>query len=265
MDIGLLDATGQGVIQLAQAAGTELAPAAPAAPAVDFSVVGMFARASFVVQAVMVVLILASVWSWGIIIEKVVAFRRAGALIRRFEDEFWSGQPLEALYDRVGARGRAPAERVFAAGMTEWRKSIRQSGGILPGAQSRIERAMSVAIAREADGLNRRLAFLATVGSVSPFVGLFGTVWGIKESFESIAMQQSTNLAVVAPGIAEALLATALGLLAAIPAVVAYNRLVADSERLTNGLENFADEFSTILGRQIERAAGAAAASGGTG
>jgi biopolymer transport protein TolQ len=171
----------------------------------------------------------------------------------RFEDQFWSGKPLDELFERIGDRPSTPIERVFTAGMTEWRRSLRQEGGLIPGTQARVDRAMNVAIAREGEEANRRLSYLATVGSVAPFVGLFGTVWGIKHSFEAIAMQQNTNLAVVAPGIAEALLATALGLLAAIPAVVAYNRLSADAERLTGGLENFADEFSTILGRQIDR------------
>jgi len=252
-ELGVLTAA---AIAVAQTATTELAPlAGQAGPAeVDFSVAGMFARASFVVQAVMVMLILASFWSWAIIIEKALTFRRLGGQMRRFEDDFWSGQPLDELFDRVGTQGRSPSERVFGSGMTEWRRSFRQSGGLMPGTLQRVERSMTVAIQRESENFNRRLAFLATVGSVSPFVGLFGTVWGIKESFEAIATQQNTNLAVVAPGIAEALLATALGLLAAIPAVIAYNRLAADADSLTGALDAFMDEFLTILGRQIDRA-----------
>ncbi|MEL6208511.1 MAG: MotA/TolQ/ExbB proton channel family protein, partial [Pseudomonadota bacterium] len=144
--------------------------------------------------------------------------------------------------------------RVFSAGMVEWNRSVVPGSGILPGTQARVERAMGVAITREGQSLSNRLGFLATTGAVAPFVGLFGTVWGIKHSFESIAAMQNTNLAVVAPGIAEALFVTALGLLAAIPAVVAYNRLGADVERLLGDLEAFADEFATILGRQIDRA-----------
>lgn len=256
----ILSAGASALLALAQAASPEALPLAPPAGvgegALDFTLYGMFVRASLVVQAVMVVLILASFWAWAIIIEKAVAFRSAAAQRRRFEDEFWSGQPLEDLFDRVGARPRGAPERVFSAGMTEYRRSLRQEGGMIPGTQARVERAMSVAIARESEAMNRRLGFLATVGSVSPFVGLFGTVWGIKESFQSIAVQQNTNLAVVAPGIAEALLATALGLLAAIPAVIAYNRLTADAETLTGALDNFADEFATILARQIDRAEG---------
>jgi biopolymer transport protein TolQ len=201
-------------------------------------------------------LLLASFWSWAVIVEKVLVFSRLTGKSGKFEDEFWSGQPLDELFSRVGGSPQTPIERVFTAGMTEWRRSLREEGGLIPGTQSRVDRAMNVAIARESEQANKRLSYLATVGSVSPFVGLFGTVWGIKHAFESIAMQQNTNLAVVAPGIAEALLATALGLAAAIPAVVAYNRLSTDAERLTGGLENFADEFSTILGRQIDRQSG---------
>lgn len=231
--------------------------AEPAAPegTVDFSLTTMFLKATWVVQVVMVMLIAASFWSWAIVIEKALAFRRLRGQMAAFEDSFWSGQPLDQLFERLGERGRSPIERIFVAGMTEWRRSFSKSGGLIPGTIQRVDRAMNVAIARESAQINNRLPFLATVGSVAPFVGLFGTVWGIKTAFEDIATQQNTNLAVVAPGIAEALLATALGLLAAIPAVVAYNRLLGDAESLNGGLENFADEFSTILGRQIDRQA----------
>jgi len=252
-----LGLTAAALAAVAQLAGTEGALAAPEAAAIDFSVLAMFLRATWVVQAVMIMLVGASFWSWAIIFEKVMLFRTLKGKSTLFEDQFWSGQPLDELFERVGQRPKTPIERVFTAGMTEWRKSLRQEGGLIPGTQARVDRAMNVAIARESEEANRRLSFLATVGSVTPFVGLFGTVWGIKHSFESIAMQQNTNLAVVAPGIAEALLATALGLLAAIPAVVAYNRLSSDAEGLTGALENFADEFSTILGRQIDRQSGA--------
>jgi biopolymer transport protein TolQ len=242
----------------AQQAGTEIALAAPEVEGIDFSLMAMFARATVVVQLVMIMLVVASFWSWAIIFEKIMVFSKLTGKSGKFEDQFWSGQPLDELFDRVGERPQTPIERVFTAGMTEWRRSLRQEGGLIPGTQARVDRAMNVAIARESEAANKRLSFLATVGSVSPFVGLFGTVWGIKNAFESIAVQQNTNLAVVAPGIAEALLATALGLLAAIPAVVAYNRLSADAEGLIGGLENFADEFSTILGRQIDRQSGGA-------
>ncbi len=241
-----------GVLAFGQQAATEALVTPGAASEIDFSVMAMFLRATTTVQIVMILLVLASFWAWAIIVEKVIAFSRLRRLTASFEDSFWSGRSLEELFERVSGKTAAPIERVFVAGMTEWRRSFEQ-GGLLPGTQQRVERAMTVAIARESDQINRRLAFLASVGSVSPFVGLFGTVWGIKHSFESIATQQNTNLAVVAPGIAEALLATALGLLAAIPAVMAYNRLLGEADRLTGGLENFADEFSTILARQIDR------------
>lgn len=261
MEYGLSAAT---LIAAAQLASGEAALAAPQAAAIDFSILAMFQRATWVVQAVMLMLVLASFWSWAVIFDKVLVFRRLMGQSSRFEDQFWSGKPLDELFERIGDQAKTPIERVFTAGMTEWRRSLRQEGGLIPGTQARVDRAMNVAIARESEEANRRLSYLATVGSVSPFVGLFGTVWGIKHSFEAIAMQQNTNLAVVAPGIAEALLATALGLLAAIPAVVAYNRLSSDAERLTGGLENFADEFSTILGRQIDRQSdGKPAKSGG--
>ncbi len=165
---------------------------------------------------------------------------------------FWSGEPLDELYDQIGANPTGPSEKIFAAGMLEWRRSHRTDGGLIAGAQSRIDRSMDVAIAKQSEDMNNGLSFLATVGSTAPFVGLFGTVWGIKNAFEDIAMQQSTNLAVVAPGIAEALLATGLGLLAAIPAVVFYNKLSADSDRILSGYEAFADEFATILSRQLD-------------
>lgn len=254
-----MDMMGLGMISLipfAQTAGETAVLGQTSAPdAVDFSVYTMFVSATWIVQVVMVMLIVASFWSWAIIFEKGISFSKLKRQAGRFEDDFWSGQPLDELFDRLGNRANSPIERIFVAGMTEWRRSFAKSGGLIPGTTARIDRAMNVAIARESESINRRLPFLATVGSVSPFVGLFGTVWGIKTAFEDIATQQNTNLAVVAPGIAEALLATALGLLAAIPAVVAYNRLVADAEQLTGALENFADEFTTILGRQIDRSA----------
>ncbi|MEO0429374.1 MAG: protein TolQ [Pseudomonadota bacterium] len=220
----------------------------------DFSVVGLFLKATLTVQVVMVMLIIASFWCWAIIVDKILEFRRHARELAEFEGEFWSGASLEDLFDRVGPQPESPAERVFAAGMVEWNRSVVPGSGVIPGTQARVERAMSVAIARESDRLTNRLGFLASTGAVAPFVGLFGTVWGIKTSFEQIAVMQNTNLAVVAPGIAEALFATALGLLAAIPAVLAYNRLSQDADRLIGELENFSDEFATILGRQVDRA-----------
>lgn len=219
---------------------------------VDFSLIALFWRASFTVQIVMVMLILASFWSWSIIIRKFITYAAARREADRFDRAFWSGQPLDDLYDRIGETPSGPAERIFSAGMTEWRRSHRDDGALIAGAPARIERAMSVAINRESDRLSGGLPFLATVGSTAPFIGLFGTVWGIKTAFEEIAISQNTSLAVVAPGIAEALVATALGLLAAIPAVIFYNKLSADSDRLVGNFESFADEFSTILSRQLD-------------
>ncbi|MEL6518258.1 MAG: protein TolQ [Pseudomonadota bacterium] len=220
---------------------------------IDFSMWGLFLRATITVKIVMVVLVLASFWAWAVIIQKLFDYRRARSQADMFDRAFWSGQPLDELYDQIGDRPRTASERVFVSGMVEWRRSHRDDGGLIAGAQSRIDRSMDVAIAKEAEGLNKGLALLATVGSTSPFIGLFGTVWGIMHSFIEIAKQQSTNLAVVAPGIAEALLATGLGLLAAIPAVIFYNKLSADSDRIVSGYEAFADEFATILSRQLDR------------
>ena len=219
---------------------------------IDFSMLALFARATFTVKLVMILLIAASFWSWAIIVQKHIAYRSARREAGIFDRAFWSGEPLDELFEKIGAQPDGASERIFAAGMLEWRRSHRQDGGLIAGAQARIDRSMDVAIAKESEGLTAGLAFLATVGSTAPFVGLFGTVWGIKHAFEQIAISQNTNLAVVAPGIAEALLATGLGLLAAIPAVVFYNKLSADSDRIVGGYESFADEFATILSRQLD-------------
>lgn len=220
---------------------------------VDFSVWALFARATITVKLVMLLLIVASIWSWAVIVNKHIQYRRTRRESRDFEDAFWSGEPLDTLFEDIGPNPDGPAQRIFASGMTEWRRSHRKDGGLIAGAHARIDRSMDVAIQKEAEDLQRGLPLLATVGSTAPFVGLFGTVFGIMHAFIEIAAQQNTNLAVVAPGIAEALLATALGLLAAIPAVLAYNRLIGEAGSLTGALENFADEFSTILARQIDR------------
>ncbi|SES13343.1 Cell division and transport-associated protein TolQ [Tranquillimonas rosea] len=218
----------------------------------DFSMWALFARATLTVKLVMLVLLGASVWAWAIIIQKHIAYRRARSEAARFDAAFWSGEPLDDLYRQLGPDPDGRAEAVFAAGMTEWQRSHRQDGVLIPGAQARIDRSMDVAIANQAEDLERGLPFLATVGSTAPFIGLFGTVWGIMHAFIQIAEAQNTNLAVVAPGIAEALLATGLGLLAAIPAVIFYNKLTSDSSRIVQGYESFADEFSTILSRQLD-------------
>jgi biopolymer transport protein TolQ len=219
---------------------------------IDFSMFALFAKATLTVKIVMIMLLIMSFWSWAIIVQKHIMLRKARAEASVFDRAFWSGEPLDELYEKIGPDPQGSSEKIFAAGMLEWRRSHKQDGGLIAGAQARIDRAMDVAINRESESLNRGLSFLATTGSTAPFIGLFGTVWGIKHSFEQIAISQNTNLAVVAPGIAEALLATGVGLIAAIPAVVFYNKLNADSERILGGYESFADEFATILSRQLD-------------
>jgi len=219
---------------------------------IDFSLVALYLRATLTVKIVMIVLALSSVWSWGIIIQKFINYRIARRESDLFDRAFWSGEPLDELYAKLGPNPRGASERIFAAGMVEWHRSHRSDGNLIAGAQARIDRSMDVAINREAEQLNNGLTFLATVGSIAPFVGLFGTVWGIKHAFEEIAIRQNTNLAVVAPGIAEALLATALGLLAAIPAVIFYNKLSSDADKIIGSYNGFADEFATILSRQLD-------------
>ncbi|MEW5963292.1 MAG: protein TolQ [Pseudomonadota bacterium] len=217
-----------------------------------FSFLGLFLQAHIVVKVVMIGLMLASVWSWAIIVEKLFSFRRARVESERFEQMFWSGQSLDELYTGL-ARGPAiTMAALFVAAMREWKRSVEGNIRALGGIQLRVEKVMDVTISREMERLERRLLFLATVGSTAPFIGLFGTVWGIMTSFQAIAVSKNTNLAVVAPGIAEALFATALGLLAAIPAVIFYNKFSADSARIAQRLEAFADEFAAIVSRQID-------------
>jgi biopolymer transport protein TolQ len=220
--------------------------------AADFSMWALFARATITVKLVMIILIIASFWAWSIIVQKTIQYRKARAEAARFDQAFWSGAPLDGFFDEIGPAPEGASEKIFASGMLEWRRSHRTDGGLIAGATSRIDRAMDVAINREAEELQKGLTVLATVGSASPFIGLFGTVWGIMNAFIEIAEQQNTNLAVVAPGIAEALLATGLGLLAAIPAVIYYNKLSADSDRIIGNYEAFSDEFATILSRQLD-------------
>lgn len=217
-----------------------------------FSFLELFLQAHIVVKVVMVGLVLASVWSWAIIVEKLFAFRRARREADRFEQMFWSGQSLDELYSGLSRDRTFSMASLFVAAMREWKRSVEGNIRALGGIQMRVEKVMDVTISREMEQLDRRLLFLATVGSTAPFVGLFGTVWGIMSSFQSIAQSKNTSLAVVAPGIAEALFATALGLLAAIPAVVFYNKFSADSSRLGQRLEAFADEFAAIVSRQID-------------
>jgi biopolymer transport protein TolQ len=221
-----------------------------------FNIVSMFLRADIIVKCVMVLLALASLWSWTIIFNKLLTMSNLKRKARRFEKLFWSGQSLDELYQQFAAHNDHPLAAMFIAGLREWRRAfegttpLRES--MIGGVKERIDKAMSVTILRETDGIEKNLGLLATIGSVSPFVGLFGTVWGIMNSFGAIAARHDTTLAVVAPGIAEALFATAMGLLAAIPAVIFYNRFVADIGRYVNQLDAFADEFSAILSRQLD-------------
>jgi len=221
----------------------------------DLSVWGLFLQADIVVKIVMIMLIFASFWCWAIIFEKILRIRRLWAQAEEFEEAFWSGGSLEELYDRIGDRPTSPIASIFTAAMREWRRSAAK--GIADAAQKaglaqRIDRVMQVTLGREIEGLERNMTFLASVGSTGPFVGLFGTVWGIMNSFQAIANSKDTSLAVVAPGIAEALFATALGLVAAIPAVVAYNKISSDLGRYAARLESFSGEFSAILSRQFD-------------
>jgi len=219
----------------------------------ELSIISLFWLADPVVKTVMILLVLASIWTWAIIFEKSLRFRKMRRLASRFEDAFWSGGSLEDLYERIGQYPADPMSSVFSAAMREWDRSAGRVGaGSAAGLQQRIERVMQLSMNREIDKLERYLPFLASVGSAAPFVGLFGTVWGIMNSFSSIAATNQTSLAVVAPGIAEALFATALGLVAAIPATIAFNKLSADLGRYAGRLESFSGEFGAIISRQLE-------------
>lgn len=225
-----------------------------AAPSANLSLLGLFLQADIVVKLVMLILLFASVWVWTIIIEKVMTLRRVNREASVFEDEFWSGGSLDTLYEREGTDPSNPMAAVFGAAMSEWKRTARIAGSEIgkTSVKERVDRAMGVTIMREMDRLERFMIFLASVGSTAPFIGLFGTVWGIMHSFSAIAAMHNTDLAVVAPGIAEALFATAIGLVAAIPSVLAYNKISNDLARFASRLEGFGAEFSAILSRQTE-------------
>jgi biopolymer transport protein TolQ len=225
-------------------------------PAIDLSLWGLFFQAHMIVKVVMVGLVLASVWCWAIIINKYMLYARTRRNMDRFEKVFWSGQSLEELYRSLAPRPTTSMPALFVAAMREWKRSFEGGGRAVASLQMRIEKVLDVTIQREVERLDRQLLVLATVGSAGPFIGLFGTVWGIMTSFQSIAASKNTSLAVVAPGIAEALFATALGLLAAIPATIFYNKFSAEVAKQATRLEGFADEFSAILSRQIDERAG---------
>ncbi len=223
-----------------------------------FTPIGLFVRADIVVKAVLMLLILASFWSWVLIIDKTMVFGSLKRKATHFETSFWSGRSLDELYAQHSDRADQPFTAVFVAALREWKRSYEAGppkDWQLASLKERVEKAMNVSIQREVEKIERGLGYLATVGSTAPFVGLFGTVWGIMTAFQAIAARQDTTLAVVAPGIADALFATALGLVAAIPAVVAYNRFLNEVGRYTGRLETFAEEFSTFLSRQLDERA----------
>jgi biopolymer transport protein TolQ len=235
----------------------EVAALAGSAPEASLSIWSLFWRADIIVKLVMMMLLAASLWSWAIIFDKSLRLRRLRNQAEDFEESFWSGGSLEDLYDRIGRDPGHPMASVFAAAMEELRRAMQRQDIIADdrlraGVQQRINQAMQVTVDREMDRLERYMGFLATVGSTAPFVGLFGTVWGIMNAFSALAVSKDTSLTVVAPGIAEALFATALGLLAAIPAVVAYNKLSTDLDRYGSRLETFAAEFHSLLSRQLD-------------
>lgn len=231
----------------------------------DLSILHLVLNASFVVQAVMLLLVLVSIASWAAIFRKLSALKKINQLNENFEKEFWSGASLNDLYASAtqNAKLAGPMERIFASGMREFQKlrerRISDPSALMDGAR----RAMRASYQREMDAVESNLSFLASVGSVSPYVGLFGTVWGIMHAFTGLASLQQVTLATVAPGIAEALVATAIGLFAAIPAVVAYNRFARDIDRVAIRLETFIEEFSNILQRNVSAQSGLAASASG--
>ncbi|GGE06930.1 hypothetical protein GCM10011529_11620 [Polymorphobacter glacialis] len=219
--------------------------------AAELSPWALFVQADIVVKLVMLLLLAASVWSWAIIVERSRRLRTINGQAKQFEEWFWKAESLDALYDPA-AKANHPSAKMFVAGMNEWRRSVARGRIDREGVRGRLASTTQVSIAREVDDLGDRLNILATIGAVAPFVGLFGTVWGIMGAFTSIAASQNTTLAVVAPGIAEALFATAMGLFAAIPAVIGYNRLLHNVGRLEARLSAFAEEFQGLLSRQLD-------------
>tara|TARA_B100000686_G_C16781052_1_gene971893 strand:+ start:474 stop:1205 length:732 start_codon:yes stop_codon:yes gene_type:complete len=228
--------------------------------AIDFSLLSLFFRADLVVKSVIVILVLASIYSWTIIVGKLIRINRLKKLQIEFDEIFWSGNSFEDLFETFNYNQSDPKSKIFCSAINEWNKSKKQNNkknnqekfSNVNSLKERMNRSMQVTFNKESENIEKNLTFLATAGSTAPFIGLFGTVWGIMNSFQSIAIAQNTNLAVVAPGIAEALFATALGLFVAIPAVVAYNKLTSDLSKYFQSLESFIDEFTTIFFRQLE-------------
>lgn len=228
-----------------------------AASSMDVSIIGLIMQAGPVVKFVMLVLFLSSVWSWAVIIEKWVSIKSMLFEIQRFEKSFWSGQSLDSLYEKTKGHAKNPMAQVFVAAMQEWhrRSRVEQTSAIelRAGVKERINQAMHVAMNKALDKIDNNVSTLATIGSSAPFIGLFGTVWGIMVSFQSIAASKNTTLAVVAPGIAEALLATAFGLVAAIPAVIFYNKFANQISNISNSLEVFGMELGALMSRELDK------------
>jgi biopolymer transport protein TolQ len=218
----------------------------------EISLLGLFLNAHIVVKLVMFGLLGASVWCWAIIVDKTLLYRRTKRALDAFEEVFWSGRSLEELYRTLEDRPSTGLAGLFVAAMREWKRSFEGTGRSVASLSQRIDKVLDVTIQREVERLDSKLLVLASIGSAGPYIGLFGTVWGIMASFTAIAASKNTSLAVVAPGIAEALFATAIGLFAAIPAVLAYNKLQSEVSKIQSRLESFADEFSAILSRQID-------------
>jgi biopolymer transport protein TolQ len=227
-----------------------------ASEALNFSLLSLFLRADLVVKSVIIILIVASIYSWKIIIEKLIRIKRLKQIEKEFDEVFWSGNSFEDLYETFNYIQHDPKSKIFCSAIAEWKKSHKDINSLqideLNSLKERMGRSMQITFIKESEIIEKNLTFLATAGSTAPFIGLFGTVWGIMNSFQSIAIAQNTNLSVVAPGIAEALFATALGLFVAIPSVVAYNKISSDLSKYFVSLETFIDEFSTIFFRQLE-------------
>ena len=222
---------------------------------VDFSLLSLFLKADLVVKSVIIILIAASIYSWAVIVEKLVKMKKLKQLENEFDEIFWSGNSFEDLFETFNYNQSDPKSKIFCSAISEWKKSNKKLDRTISSnvnaLKERMNRSMQVTFNKESEVIEKNLTFLATAGSTAPFIGLFGTVWGIMNSFQSIALSKNTSLAVVAPGIAEALLATALGLVAAIPAVIAYNKLSNNLNTYALRLQNFASEFEALLSRYL--------------
>ena len=208
----------------------------------DFSIIQLFIRADFIVKSVIVILVLASIFSWALIIDKYRTFKKINLSTDEFEEKFWKAKSAESFYNNLSPNSDDPLTNIFRSGMNELLKTKSRSSN-----RERVTRILEISTEEEMQLIEKYFTFLASVGSTAPFIGLFGTVWGIMNSFQSIAISRNTSLAIVAPGIAEALFATALGLLAAIPAVVAYNKFTSDSRKYSGRIENFSKRFISII------------------